>query len=358
MPNRYERPALLDSPPPAKPLLKDVAALANVSLATASQALRDGPVSTDTRRAVLDAAAKLRYVPQASGRLLRTGRSRSVGLWVLNQADAPELTEDCSFFYAVLRGALEEVESAGFSFRFGVLTGSSEQVGSSLARTAASGTPGGFIVIPQWQSDGRYVEGLAGAGVPYATINDAPAGPSVLVDNDMGIRLAVQHLVDRGHREIGYLAGPRGHLDAERRLAAFYRVAAEHGLRVPASWVQRVAFTVDGGVTGFGRLAERAKGDGEGLPSALLAANDYVAAGSLRSAQQHGLRVPDELSVVGFDDVDVARATFPALTTIRQPLRELGRRAAAVVLALLEGEPAASAELPVELIVRDSVHPR
>lgn len=343
---------------PPKPLLKDVAALANVSLATASQALRDGPVSVETRRAVHDAATKLRYVPQVSGRLLRTGRSRSVGLWVLNRADAPELTEDCSFFYAVLRGALEEVESAGFSFRFGVLTGSSEHVGSALARTAASGTPGGFIVIPQWQNDGRYVEGLTGAGVPYATINDASAGPSVVVDNAMGIRLAVGHLVDQGHRDIGYLAGPRAHLDAERRIAAFYRVAAEHGLRVPASWVQRVPFTVEGGVQGFGRLAEAAATDDERLPTALVAANDYVAAGSLRSAQERGLQVPRDLSVIGFDDVDVARSTFPALTTIRQPLRELGRRAAAAVLTLLEGDAAASAELPVELVVRDSVRPR
>lgn len=349
---------LTERRPPAKPLLKDVAALANVSLATASQALRDGPVSAETRKAVHDAATKLRYVPQVSGRLLRTGRSRSVGMWVLNRADAPELTEDCSFFYAVLRGALEKVESAGFSFRFGVLTGSSQQVGLALARTAASGTPGGFIVIPQWQTDGGYVEGLADAGAPYATINDAPAGPSVRVDNAMGIRLAVQHLVDQGHSDIGYLAGPRAHLDAERRLAAFYRVAAEHGLRVPASWVHRVAFTVDGGVMGFERLVERAKAEDERLPTALLAANDYVAAGSLRSAQQHGLQVPGDLSVIGFDDVDVARATFPALTTVRQPLRELGRRAAAVVLTLLEGDAAASVELPVELIVRGSVRPR
>ncbi|MGP4114719.1 LacI family DNA-binding transcriptional regulator [Streptomyces sp. 4N509B] len=345
---------------PSRPTLRDVAALAGVSVATASQALRDGPVRSSTRQAVRDAARKLRYVPQAGGSMLRTGRSRTVGLWILNRPDAPELTEGCSFFYPLVRGALQALESAGYGLRFSALTGAPGEIAERLATVAASGSPAGFVVIPQWSGYGEYATALARVGVPVVTINadaGAVSAARVTVDHAGGVARLVAHLAELGHRRIAYLAGPGGHVDADLRLVAFYRAAAAHGLRVAEAWVHRVPYTIEGGEDGLRALLAASDAAGLERPSALLGGDDYVAAGAIRHATGVGIAVPGAMSVVGFDDVDVARATVPALTTVRQPLRELGRVAAEQVLALIAGTPVEPVELPVDLVLRDSAAP-
>lgn len=342
------------------PRLQDVAAMAGVSPATASLALNGRRVGGEARRRVLEAAMKLHYVPRASAQALKTGRATTMGMWILNRPGGVELTEESSFFYPLIRGVLTGAQESGFQLSFNVLSAAPQDVRSLLAAEASRGSYAAFILVPQWQNDGTYVSAVRSCGVPTVTVNDPgrTANVSVVVDNEGGIEAALRALADRGHHTIGYLSGPSGHLDAERRLNAFYRYTAELGMRVRRPYVQRVDFTIDGGVKGMSELLAQIQNCRVGLPSALLAADDYVAAGALQVAAREGIRVPGQLSVVGYDDVDVARATSPRLTTVHQPLFETGRAAADAAIALANGHSVPSViELAPELVIRESVTP-
>ncbi|MBN1174569.1 MAG: substrate-binding domain-containing protein, partial [Micromonosporaceae bacterium] len=237
------------------------------------------------------------------------------------------------------------------------VSGSAADLTERLATVAASGSPAGFIVIPQWSGHDGFARTLADLGTPVVPVNARAAGgpaPGVTADQAGGITQLVGHLAGLGHERIGYLAGPAGHNDADARLEAFYRAAAALGLRVPAPWVHRVPFTIAGGETGLRTLLGAAAAADTPRPTAILAADDYVAAGALRHAASLGLAIPADLSIVGFDDVDVARATVPALTTVRQPLWDLGYAAAEQVLKLLDGHCPDPVALPGDLVVRDS----
>lgn len=339
-----------------KPTLKDVAALAGVSVASASLVLGGRPTGEETRRKVLDAARQLGYVANAGARELRTGTPTSVAMWVLNRSESEELSETNSFFYALIRGALDELDRAGYSFSFRVGDHPAAGVADAFAVDALSGRYRGLILIPQWVSDGAYLRAVERAGIPHVTLNEARSVPAnVRLDHAEGIRQALRHLQEAGHRNIAYLAGPPGHLDAEERLAAFYRYAAETGMHVREDRVVRSGFSVDAGREGMHALLGAATSGARDQLTAVLAANDYAAAGALRACAEAGVRVPDDLSLIGFDDVDVARATLPALTTIRQPLRELGAAAARAVLALANDEVPEPVVIRPQLIERDSV---
>lgn len=342
----------MDSRPTQKARLRDVAALAGVSVASASQALRGGPASEDTRQKVLEAARQLRYVAHAGARELRQGAPSTVAMWVLNQRDAEELTETNAFFYELIRGAMEELDRAECSFDFRLGT---HPASDALLAAAMAGRYRGFIVVPQWDVGGLPLDELDRLGMPCVTVSpEHQAWPSIQVDQAAGIELALTHLAEAGHRSVGYLAGPEHHLDAEQRLHAFYRHASALGLQARKEWVRRTAFSIDIGRDCMHAFLDRRASAGSEFPTAFLAANDYVAAGALSACAEAGVHVPADLSIIGFDDVDVARATAPALTTVRQPLRDVGRIAARTVLLADDRQ---ATVLQPELVKRDSVAP-
>lgn len=342
-----------DPRPHRLPRLSDVAALAGVSVATASLALNGQPVAETTRERVQEAAAQLRYVARSHAKALKTGQTGVIGFWIVNRPGTVELTEDSGFFYRILRGAFTAAETHGFSISFNVARADLAQVGEHLSAVAGRGLYDAVIIAAQWANDGSYAGAVRARGVPVVTLNDPhePGDANVRVDQEAGIRLAVDHLVANGHTDIAYLAGPAGHLDADARLAAFYKATAERGLRVPERHVRRVDFTIEAGAAAFAALL-----DGSRSFTALLAADDFVAAGAIQTAHERGLRVPADVSVVGFDDVDVARATTPPLTTVKMPMTEVGERAATAAAALVRQDATvASVVLAPSLVERASV---
>lgn len=338
--------------------LIDVATFAGVSIATASQALNGGPVAAATRARIIEAADKLHYVPRSSAQNLRTGRGRTLGMWIVNRPGAVELTEDSAFFYPLIRGAMDGAQAAGLRMTLRVLNAPMQDVAATLAAEAGGGVYAAFVLVPQWQNDGAYVLGARNHGLPVVAINDpsSSADAVAMIDNEIGVAEALTHLVRMGHRRVGYLAGPIDHLDAERRLQSFYRIAAEIGIRVREPYIHRGDFTIAAGAAGLKQLIESCTAAGIDRPSALLAADDYVAAGALQEAARRGMSVPGDLSIMGYDDVDVARATAPPLSTIRQPLFELGIAAAALAAALSRGEAVERVtRLAPSLVARESV---
>ncbi|MEU7838855.1 MULTISPECIES: LacI family DNA-binding transcriptional regulator [unclassified Nonomuraea] len=337
--------------------LSDVAALAGVSVSTASQALNGNAVKAETRQLVQEAAAKLRYVPRGDARALRTGQATSIALWIINRPGTIVYTE-ASFFYPLIRGVLAGAQENEHRMTLHVTDQPLDRVGRQLLEESARGSYAAFVIVPQWANDGSYLYELRRTGVPVVMVNDdvAASDASVSINNDTGIEAALAHLVEQGHRAIAYLAGPKGHLDADRRLQAFYRASAELGIHVRSAYVQRGDFTVADGIQGLATLLDRCADSKITFPTALMTANDYVAAGALQEADRRGIAVPRDLSVIGFDDTEIAYATTPPLTTIRQPMFEVGRAAAYAATGLAQSLPVADAvQLEPTLILRGSV---
>ncbi|MFC8849167.1 MULTISPECIES: LacI family DNA-binding transcriptional regulator [unclassified Micromonospora] len=336
--------------------LADVAALAGVSVATASQALNGGAVAPGTRVRVREAATALRYVPRVSAQSLRTGRTTDIGLRILTTPESLAYRE-ATFFYALIRGAMAGGDEAGLHLSVQFVTTTPLDAGTRLAAEAAARGFGAVIVLPQWANDTSYLAGLRAQGTPVVALNDAgaPADCVLTVDEAHGVTLALDHLVELGHRSVGYLAGPPGHLDAEARLSAFYRLCAERGLRLDPGHVLRSDYAISAGRHAFARYL---RGDTRDMPTGWLAADDYIAAGALQAAHDAGLRVPEHFSLIGYDDIEIAQATIPPLTSVHLPMYELGHGAVSAAAMLVDQDappPAPHRSLRPTLTKRASV---
>jgi LacI family transcriptional regulator, purine nucleotide synthesis repressor len=314
--------------------LSDVASLANVSISTASQALNGGSVASSTRARVLEAAAALKYVPRVSAQLLRTGEVREIALRVLASPASVEYSE-ASFFYPLTRGALDGAHQSRLHLSIQFVRTESADAGTRLASEFRARTFGALILLNHWESTSPVAE-LQAQGIPLVVINDASSSAKSLVaiDEAHGISLAIRTLAQHGHQHIGYVTGPSGHLDASTRLAAFYRNCAEHGLQVLPEDVIRSDYSIASGARAFGEYLDQ-RDPHRRLPTAWLAADDYVAAGMLHAAAARGLRVPDDFSLIGYDDIEIAQATTPPLTSVRLPMYTVGLEAALAAAALV-----------------------
>jgi LacI family transcriptional regulator, purine nucleotide synthesis repressor len=328
-------------PPSATVRLSDVASLAGVSISTASQALNGGAVAAATRTRVMDAAAALRYVPRTSARLLRTGEVNEIALRVLTSPTSVEYSE-ASFFYPLVRGALEGAHQSRLHLSIQFMRAESEDAGARLAAEFRARAFGALILLNQWEQP-RHIQELQAQGIPMVVINDpaSTATSVVAIDESHGISLAVDELARHGHQHIGYVTGPKGHRDASARLAVFYRRCAEHGLQVHPTDVIHSEYSIASGARVFGEYLD-SRGADRKLPTAWLAADDYVAAGMLQAASARGLEVPRDFSLIGYDDIEIAQATTPPLTSVRLPMYTIGFESALAAAAVVRGSSQAN----------------
>lgn len=330
--------------PPA-PTLDAVAARAGVSRSVASRALNGAPhVSRDKREAVRRAVRELGYVPDTRARALATRRSGTAALVV--SGEDPSIFAD-PFFAQVIVGLSAALEEGDLHLM--LCLAASERGRRRVEELLRSrGTDG---VMPMAMREGDPLLPVFAASEVPVVFGGLPPGPAprwyVDVDNAGGARLATEHLLARGRRRVAMISGPadtevsrareRGHREA-LALAGREALAPERG-----------DFTEAGGAAAMSRLLER-------LPDAdgVFAANDNMAAGALRVLRAAGRDVPGDVSLVGFDDLDTARTREPALTTVRQPVRALGRETARMLLTVLGGGEATPLILPTELVVRST----
>ncbi|QJU52587.1 LacI family DNA-binding transcriptional regulator [Herbiconiux sp. KACC 21604] len=324
----------------------DVARLAGVSHQTVSRVLNDLPnVRPATRQRVENAIRQLRYVPSPAARAMVTRRSRTIGLITTGSADfGPSST--ALHFNETARDARYAVITAG------LLEADAAHVRSAAELLVRQNVEAIVLIVQERAA----VEGITGVdlGVPVVAVSseDRGAPHRVALDQYAGARAAVDHLVGLGHRDIRHIAGPAGSMDAAERMRGWFGGLAAHGLvsREPliGDW------TPASGYAHGVRLAS------EGSATAVFVANDQMALGLIRAYTEAGLRVPDDLSVVGFDDIPEAAFFSPPLTTVRQDFTVLGRAAMEAVLGVLgerEGgapEALAAAGLGVSLVVRSS----
>lgn len=327
------------------PTLEEVAQRAGVSRSVASRALNNvRNVSSVKREAVARAASELGYVPNATARALATSRVGSVVLAVSN--DDPALFGD-PFFSQILVGVAAALDRSELDLT--LMLASSERGQARLERLLRSRRSDGVMLMALRGDDP--LNRVAAATELPVVIGGRPLNGEprwyVDVDNQGGARRAAEHLLDSGRRRVGMISGP---MDLEASVARYRGYADAMALeRLPSDWVEHADFSFEGGARAMERLLE-AHPDIDGV----FAASDNMAAGALRVLRASGCRVPEDVAVVGFDDLEIARHTEPALTTVRQPIRGLGQEMATMLVRLIEGESPTPIILPTELVVRGS----
>ncbi|MGQ4489238.1 LacI family transcriptional regulator [Streptomyces sp. 372A] len=332
-------------PGPPRPTSRDVARAAGVSQATVSLVLGDkwrGRVSESTADRVRDAARGLGYRPNLAARNLRLGRTRTALLVV------PALTNE--FFAQVYTGAASVAAEHGFGV---VLYPSPDGTGPARdpfpsARAALDG-----VIASSMAADA--LDALHGADVPLVMLDSDPSapGPAARVNLDIadGMRQVARHLLALGHRRFLHLASA---VDTWTFVCRADALREELG-RTPGTAVRTVTSELD--VRAGRDAAEEALGLPGPRPTAIVCDDDILAAGACKAARRFGLRVPDDLSVTGFDDLALATAVEPELTTVRLPAVRVGERGMAALLAVLDGRGAEPGSLPVRLVVRGSTGP-
>jgi DNA-binding LacI/PurR family transcriptional regulator len=327
--------------------MADVAAHAGVSHQTVSRVVNGHPnVAPATRERVLAAIAELGYRPNTAARALVTGSTRTIGLVTshINQYGPAQ----------ILLGLEKAARAAGYSLGVAILDEDSDSAMREAVDRFVAQSVDAVVALSTYS---QAVESLGRleAAVPLVAVQVGrdPSRPTVWVDQEAGAALATRHLLGLGHRTVHHVTGPADSLEARGRVLGWQRELRAVGAPVPEV-VQGTWWPASGYAAGRALVARRRAG--EGL-TAVFVANDQMAIGVLNAFHEEGLAVPDDVSVVGFDDVPEAAYYTPPLTTVRQDFTELGRRGVQAVLARLGGQEFAAEPVAPQLVVRASTGP-
>ena len=328
--------------------LEDVARAARVSPKTVSRVLNDEVnVSDATRQRVLAAMEAMDYRPLASARSLAGNRSFLVAMLYDNN-DNPAST----YLAEIQDGVLEACDAHRYSMMVRPLRMRGDDFIRRLDALIADHHPDGVVLTPPITDYAPLLKRLRESKVPYASVSPVQRGDGigVTMDEQQAARAIVEHLLELGHRRIAHVVGIADHGASRWRLAGYREALAAAGLPEDPALIVQGAFTFGSGVEAARELFALAE-----RPTAVFAANDDMATGVMWAAGEYGLKVPHDLSVCGFDDIPLARQLWPALTTIRQPSREMGKVAATQLLNLLRGRgPGQLVQMPFSLQIRDS----
>lgn len=305
--------------------MRDVARAAGVSVATVSRVVNGkGSVTADTQQRVQEAIHRLDYVPHVGARSLTTRRTHVIGVVL------PETYGD--FFSEIIRGMDRVARPAGYHV---LVSGShSDPEETDEVLHALHGRVDGLLLMMPGPGLGRLDRRLP-KRTPAVLLNGggATAHPSLRVDNRRGARLAVDHLLDLGHRRIAHLCGPEANADAAERRQGYREALAARGIEAEPRLELAGDFREESGFAAGERLARLVP-----RPTAVFVANDAMAIGCLAALRARGLEVPRDVSLVGFDDVPNARYLTPALTTVKVPIAEVGAQAMERLLGILTNE--------------------
>jgi LacI family transcriptional regulator len=327
--------------------MKDIARLAKVSTSTVSHVINKSRyVSDEVAERVNSAAQSLNYSPSALARSLKINRTHTIGMLVTTSTNP--------FFGEVVKGVERSCYLQGYSLILCNTEGDNQRMKASINTLLQKRVDGLLLMCSTIEGERldvfeRYPD------IPVVVMDWGPIlfASDKIQDNSLqGGYIATKHLIDCGHREIGCITGPLVRHQAQMRYEGYKRAMTEIGLTINPNWVVEGDFECDGGYQAFNHLY--ASGP---LPSAIFAANDMMAMGVLHAAHEKGIHIPEDISLMGYDDIHIAQYMTPALTTIHQPKYRLGKAAVETLLKKLEKnhvEPQV-VELDPTLVVRNSV---
>lgn len=327
--------------------IKDVAKEAGVAISTVSNVINNvGNVSEETKKRVLAVVEKMNYVPNFNARSLKANKKNTVGLFLSSiQGD----------YYRVLTQAIHlQCKLAGFMLNIYVSNeNTSEEIYGMIV---SSGVEGAIIMNESLESE--HIKRIERVGMPMVFLERECRSEkisSVIIDNYMGTEFAIEYLIGLGCRRIGYIHGVES-MDDSERFRAYRDVMAKHGLVVEEELLLQGYFEE---ILAYEEVRKFLR-QGGNIPDAFFCANDEMAGGCMRALAQSGIRVPEQVSVAGFDNINLAQYFVPALTTVQSPVEEQGTKGALELFRLMrgEGEPEGkSLKLPTSMVVRDSCAP-
>ncbi|WP_297836281.1 LacI family DNA-binding transcriptional regulator [Pseudomonas sp.] len=328
--------------------IKDVAALAGISYTTVSHVLnKTRPVSDPVRIKVEAAIIALDYVPSAVARSLKAKATSTIGLLIPNGSNP--------YFAELARGIEDYCERNGFCVILCNADDNPEKQRGYLRVLLEKRVDG--LIVSSVGGDVGMDEGLAAVRTPMVVVDRDLKGivaDLVRIDHELGAYLATCHLLELGHRHIACICGPAQTSVAQMRLAGYRRAMLEAKVVVPDEWIIESDFTSPGGYQAAVTLLNH------NPPTAVFAGNDMIGIGVLRAAAERNIRVPGDLSVIGFDDIQMSRFVYPALTTVGQSILQLGEMAAEVLLRRISAPAHTAIEQRIvapSIVIRESTAP-
>lgn len=323
----------------------DVAKEAGVSFATVSRVLNDGVnVTPEKRKRVQSAVKRLGYTTNLQARSLRGGRSHLIGLVVRDLGTA--------YIGEIMRGVDMELAENKYDVMLYTTHRHLKQESDYVTALTRGMTDGLLLVLPRQPE--AYLRTLRRRKFPHVLIDNQgidERGPAVGATNRAGGYDAARYLLALGHRRIGFITGTMSMGCARERLDGYRAALRDHGVTPEDELVREGVFQQARGYSAAMELLTLPQ-----QPTAIIASNDVSAFGAMEAARECGKRIPDDISIIGFDDIPQAAQVHPPLTTIRQPLEDMGRRAVRMLLEIIENpeRPPEKIELPTELVVRES----
>lgn len=309
------------------PSMKEIAQICGVSIATVSKALNgQNDVGEETRERICSVAKEIGYFPNSSARALKTKRTYNLGVLFVDEAQSG-LTHD--YFSFVLNGFKKSVEEKGYDITF-INAGKTRERMTYLEHCRYRGFDG--VVIACVDFENPEVEELIKSDIPLVTIDYSFYGrASVVSDNVSGMRELLRFVVNRGHRKVAYIHGTDSAV-TRNRLSSFYKTAEELGIEVPDEYIREAAYRDTFGAG----LATEELLDLKAPPTCILYPDDFSCFGGINKIKDRGLRIPEDISVAGYDGIRIGRHIEPQLTTYRQNTEAIGEQAAEKLIDLIE----------------------
>ncbi|GIP32876.1 LacI family DNA-binding transcriptional regulator [Paenibacillus sp. J2TS4] len=329
--------------------IKDIARLANVSHTTVSRALNESPlINRETKEKIQEIAKRLHYTPNYSAKSLVLDRSYNLGLFfsTLNEGTS------AGFFFESVRGVNNVVKG---SYNLVVRGIDDYKDYNGITRKSFDGV----LVMSQSARDDEFIRHLHESGIPFVVLNRHVEGygsVNILSDDRQGAFQIVQFLIHQGHRRIAIIEGKAGFKSTQERKKGYLEAMAEHDLQIREEYQVQGSYDLESGYIRMKDLLKLPE-----LPTAIFCSNDDMAVGAMKAALEYGLKIPDDLSLAGFDDNLFSGYLSPALTTIKRPVEQMSRKGAAVLVDLIESKDLGKQDtvyLPTELMIRDSVSRR
>lgn len=325
-----------------QPTINDVAAMAGVSKRTVSRVINaSDKVNKATRARVTEVIEQLKFIPNRQARGLAASRSYLIGLIY----DTPTL-----FINSIQKGILSVCGAAGYELVVHACQVDSDDMLGEATRFVNRAHLDGVLVLPPISDNDEFAGQLDNIGCRHVRFTSVPGDEPwklVVADYLPAIMEMTGHLVALGHREFGFISGPRNNVSSQKRQEMFTRALAHHGLGLPGEMVVEGAFTFDSGIGAAKNMLARSK-----RPTAIFAANDEMAFAVMNVASEMGLKIPRDLSLVGFDGTSFSTFVVPSLSTIIRQSDAMARLGTQKLLALIDGGPEAAADFETMIFPR------
>ena len=327
--------------------IQTVADKAGVSIKTVSRVINnESSVREATREKVQAVIEELGYEPSPAARALASNSSKIIGLIYDNPSSA--------YINAVQNGALKACSAAGYNLVIHPCNHESKNLSEELISLVQKSRMNGLILTPPICDMNMVVKDLIAANINVVSIAPAKTSksiPSVSCNDSEVVREIIHLLIEQGHKRIGFIQGHKSHGAALKRFLGYTQALKEAGIAQDEGYIKQGAFSYESGVVCGRELLKMSK-----RPTAIFAANDYMAAGVLTAANEMGIKIPEELSLAGFDDAPVASQIWPSLTTVKQPIEKMSEAVVNLLFAKIDDNKltAEHPEFAAELIVRAS----